>query len=426
MAIKRVFSEDECYPAPNKVATTLRRDLHTEVVVTSSLDSVQGLDLINVIAGETGCDRLVLAIRAGAKQRIFVLDSNYGPVYLAGGKGNTGESVAGGAGPLRDLTSASKEFRMREADGTSRLEVLCPDGAHPMGGGMLNATPLGADGEGVYSHSYERLGAQGGFHATSTLIDPSQGSTALHRVLLQVICGQGLVPTASPHATTYVHRHETATVTAHCPDGTQIFSGGFQRTNFTTPGVKRYGGHVYGGDYITESRAVGTNAWRVSGGATGENGGELTAIAYCGEDQSLPVKTVSTSVSVGEHKAASATTPRCPEGHVLISGGFSFGDSHDALFADGYFTRGGRWAATGYGWFGSANLTAYGYCAQARDTLDRSAFPIPPPQGPAPSDSGGRTLLYIAIGVLAIALLLFLRRRQVVRRRARRGRRTAR
>src|SRR4051812_42389454 len=145
MAIKRVFSEDECYPAPNKVATILRRDLHTEVVVTSSLDSVQGVDLINVIAGETGCDRLVLAIRAGAKQRIFVLDSNYGPVYLAGGKGNTGESVAGGAGPLRDLTSASKEFRMREADGTSRLEVLCPNGAHPMGGGMLNATPLGAD-----------------------------------------------------------------------------------------------------------------------------------------------------------------------------------------------------------------------------------------------------------------------------------------
>src|SRR3954451_4555266 len=118
MAIKRVFSEDECYPAPNKVATILRRDLHTEVVVTSSLDSVQGVDLINGIAGETGCDRLVLAIRDGAKQRILVLDSHYGPVYLAGGKGNTDESVAGGAGPLRDLTSASKEFRMREADGT--------------------------------------------------------------------------------------------------------------------------------------------------------------------------------------------------------------------------------------------------------------------------------------------------------------------
>jgi hypothetical protein len=424
MAIKRVFSEDECYPPANEVATILRQDLRTEVVVTSNLDSVQGVDLVNVIADETGCDRLVLALRSGPKARVFVLDSDYGPVYLAGGKGSsTGESQAAGAGPLRDLTAASKEFRMGKADGTSRLEVLCPDGGHPLGGGMFNATPLGADGEGVYSHSYERLGAQGGFHATSTLIDPSQASTASHRVVLQVVCGLGLVPTASPHATTYVHRHETATVTAHCPEGTQIFSGGFQRTNFTTPGIERYGGHVYGGDYITESRADGTNGWRVSGAATGENGGELTAIAYCAEDPSLPITSVSKAVSVGEDTAASATTPRCPEDHVLISGGFSFGGSDNALFADGYFTREGTWAATGYGWFGSADMTAYGYCAQARDTLDRSDFPNEPPPGPAPSGSDGNTVLYIVLGALALVLVaLFLRRRQVVRRRSRKRR----
>jgi hypothetical protein len=424
MAIKRVFSEDECYPPANEVATVLRRDLHTEVVIAPNLDSVQGIDLINVIANETGCDRLVLALRSGPKARVFVLDSDYGPVYLAGGKGNTGESQAGAAGPLRDLTSASKEFRMQEADGTSRLEVLCPDGAHPMGGGFFNATPLGKDGEGVYSHSYERLGAQGGFHDTATLIDPSQNSTATHRVVLQVVCGQGMVPTASPHATTYVHRHETASVTADCPDGTQVFSGGFQRTNFTTPGVKRFGGHVYGGDYITESRADGTTGWRVSGAATGENGGELTAIAYCAEDPSLPIKEVSTEVSVGEGKSASATTPECPQGTALIAGGWSYGDSHNGLFADGYFTRAGTWAATGYGWFGSANLTAYGYCARAQDTLDRSDLPNEPKPGPPASDDGGNTLLYVALGALAlIAIGLFLRRRQVVRRRRKRRQR---
>lgn len=420
MAIKRVFSKDECYPGPNDVATVLRQDLKTEVVVGPNLNSVQGTNLINVIANETTCDRLVLALRAGTKQRIFVLDSDYGPVYLAGEKDKAGKNQAGAAGPLRDLTSTSKEFRMREADGTSRLEVLCPDGDQPMGGGFFNATPLGKDGEGVYSHSYERLGAQGGFHDTATLVSPSQKPTK-RSVLLQVVCGQGLVPTASPHATTYVHRHETASVTAHCPKDTQIFSGGFQRTNFTTPGVKRFGGHIYGGDYITESRADGTDGWTVSGGATGENGGELTAIAYCGDDSSLPIKEVSTEVSVGEGKAASATTPSCPDGYALISGGFSFGDSHNALFADGYFTRAGTWAATGYGWFGSANLTAYGYCAQARDTLDRSDFPVEPPNGPPPTGGGSKTVLYIGITVIVIALLLFLRRRQVVWRRQRAG-----
>jgi hypothetical protein len=424
MSIKRVFSKDECYPGPNDVATTLRDELHTEVVVAPNLNSVQGTNLVNVIADQTNCDRLVLALRAGRKQRIFVLDSDYGPVYLAGHKADAGKKQAGGGGQLRGLTSATKEFQMREPDGTSRLEVLCPDGAQPMGGGFLNDTPLGKDGEGVYSHSYERLGAQGGFHDTATLVDPKQKATEIHRVMLQVVCGRGLVPSASPHATVYVHRHETASVTAHCPAGTVIFSGGFQRTNFTTPGVKRFGGHIYGGNYITESRADGTDGWRVSGGATGENGGELTAIAYCGRDSSLPVKEVSTEVSVGEGKAASAVTPTCPDGYALISGGFSFGDSHNALFADGYFTRGGRWAATGYGWFGQANLTAYGYCAQASDNLDRSDFPNEPPNGPAP-ERGGKTVLYIGMGLIVIALLLFLRRRQVVWRRQRRARKAA-
>src|SRR4051812_2234217 len=85
MAIKRVFSEDECYPRPNEMATILTRDLHREVVVSPSLTSVQGEALINVIANETNCDRLVLGLRSsGPKQHIFVLDSDYGPVYLAG------------------------------------------------------------------------------------------------------------------------------------------------------------------------------------------------------------------------------------------------------------------------------------------------------------------------------------------------------
>jgi hypothetical protein len=236
-----------------------------------------------------------------------------------------------------------------------------------------------------------------------------------------VVCGQGLVPTASPHATTYVHRHETGSVTAHCPEGSYVYYGGFQRTNFTTPGVA-HGGVMYGGDYITESRADGDDAWRVSGAATGANGGELTAIAYCAEDPGLPVEEVSTTVQVGEGKAASATTPECPEDRVLVSGGFSFGGSHDALFADGYFTRAGTWAATGYGWFGPAELTAYGYCVEAKDTLDRKEFPPEPPPGPPVENSGG-TLMYVGLGVIAVALLLFLRRRQVVWQRRRRARR---
>src|SRR5262249_45179926 len=152
---------------------------------------------------------------------------------------------------------------------------------------------------------------------------------------IQVVCGHGLVPTASPHTTTFVRRHASGTVTAPCPSGTRLFSGGFQRTNFSTPDFKT-NGIYYGGNYITEWRAVG-NGWRVSAGSTGANGGELTAIAYCADDPSLPITTVSATEHVDDGEVGSATTPRCPRGRALIAGGFGSGGSHTALIANGYF-----------------------------------------------------------------------------------------
>jgi hypothetical protein len=415
VATERIGSDDECYPAPAEIAALLRREMGIEVVVATSLDSVEGFDLVNVIREENECNRLVLAIRAGAKGRVFVLDSDYGPVYVQGGGGLSQESQAEGIGPLRDLTAASADFRMTKLDETARFETHCPGGTSPLGGGWFNTKPLGSDGGGLYPHSYERLGVQGGFHVTATYIDPSTGRTPPRRALLQVVCGEGLVPTASPHETTFVQRRGTGTVTARCPEGTQLFSGGFQRTNFTTPGVVGYGGIMYGGNYITESRAVGTSAWRVSAGAVDQDGGELTAIAYCAQDPSLPLTEVSASASVDEGEAATATTPPCPAGRALIAGGFGFGGSHDALFADGYFTRKGTWSATGYGWFGSAELTAYGYCAKARDTVDRTAFPVPPPATAPPADEeeNRSALIYVGLGLAGIALAVWLIRRRL-------------
>jgi hypothetical protein len=422
VATQRIASDDECYPGQDEVAAVLRQEMGIEVVVSESLDSVQGFDLVNVIREGTACNRLILAIRAGAKGRLFILDSDYGPVYAQGLAGLSEESQAEGIGPLRNLTAATSAFRMAQPDETARFEVHCPAGTTPLGGGMFNATPLDGDGAGIYPHSYERLGVQGGFHVTATLVDRSPANAVSHRGATQVICGQGLVPTASPHATTYVRRHGTGTVTARCPEGTQLFSGGFQRTNFTTPGIS-HGGILYGGNYITESRAVGTTAWRVSAGATDRDGGELTAIAYCAEDPSLPITQVSVSTTVEEGKTAIATTPRCPKGRALTTGGFSFNGSHDALIADGYITRQGTWSATGYGWFGSAELTAYGYCLKVRGTVERAAFPPQKPTTPrAEEEESGfevlAALIYAGIGLLLAGFVLRLR----VRRRRRRER----
>jgi len=417
VSTKRVFADNECYPSSDEIAAELRQGMGIPVVVAPSLDSVQGFELVNVVSGETACNRLVLAIRAGPKGRVFVLDSDYGPVYVQGGQGLSEASVAGSAGPLRDLTAGTGVATLHRADSKARFAVQCPGGTSPLGGGWVNTAPLGGDGEGLYSHSYERLGVQGGFHVTAVYVDRSRPDTPTRSAQIQVVCGHGLVPSASPHATTFVRRHDSGTVTAHCPSGTRLFSGGFQRTNFATPEFATRG-IFYGGNYITESRAVG-NGWRVSAGSTGANGGELTAIAYCGEDPSLPITTVSASAHVGEGESASAVTPNCPPGRTLIAGGFDSGGSHNALIANGFFTGAGTWAATGYGWFGSADVTAYGYCAKARDTADRSGFPADPPTR---SDSG-HTVLYVVAGTVAlIVIALFLRRRQVVRRRRRRTR----
>jgi hypothetical protein len=434
VATERIGSDDECYPDADEVAAVLRREQGIDVVVAPSLDSVEGFGLVNVITEETECNRLVLAIRAGAKGRIFVLDSDYGPVYVQGGRGLSDEALAVGLGPLRDLTAQTSDFRMNKLDEVARLEVFCPEGTYPLGGGMFNATPIADDGEGIYPHSYERLGVQSGFHVTPVLVDPSTKKTRSRRGVLQVICGRGLVPTVSPHETTFVRRRGTGTVTARCPEGTQLFSGGFQRTNFTTPGVVGYGGIKYGGNYITESRAVGTTAWRVSAGAVDQDGGELTAIAHCAEDPSLPLTVVSASTEIDEGELGSVNTPRCPSGRTLIAGGFDFGGSHDALFAEGYFTRKGTWSATGFGWFGPVEMTAYGYCLEAEDTVDRTAFPAARVYRGEPDENRGEPdeeddsfvgnpALIAGLGLVGLVLSAgILRRRQVVRRREARRR----
>jgi hypothetical protein len=145
-------------------------------------------------------------------------------------------------------------------------------------------------------------------------------------------------------------------VTATCPKGQQLMSGGFQRTDTLS----------WGGNYVTESRAISSRAWRVSGSAHGKFGGEITAIAYCVRDGGPPLMTeVAAEVPVPVGTAATATTPQCPDGYVLTTGGFSANGSRHMLFADGAINPDNSWSATGYGKFGDTSaMTAYGYCLQ--------------------------------------------------------------
>jgi hypothetical protein len=318
--------------------------------------------VVYVIGSRSSCQRMVFALRYGG--RLFILDTSAGEVYRRGTAPDRRGAEAGrlGRGPLRSLTLVTGAFRIKGADRATRLEVHCPRKSFPLGGGMTTDLPPGPDGEGVYPHSYERLGVQGGFHVTALIIDPSPRRTARRTATLQVVCGKGLVPMSSPHRTVFVYRRSSNTATASCPPGQLLFGGGFQRTNFTTPF------RTYGGNYITESRAISVTEWRVTAHAAGWDGGELTAIAYCATDESLPLTEVQASTPVPGRGSATATTPACPPGLELTSGGFSLNDSGSAFVGDAAFNYDGTWSATAFGYFGPAPaLTAYGYCLRPAD-----------------------------------------------------------
>ena len=253
----------------------------------------------------------------------------------------------------KSVTMASNTFRMKRADEKRRLVVRCPHQGFPLGGGMIATPAPGAGGEGVYPHSYERLGLQHGWHVTAVLYDPTPRNTRARKVRLQVFCSHKLGHVTPPHTTTYVKPGQTKTVVAKCPGHRHLFSGGFQRTDFVTRG----------GNFVTESRAISGKAWRVVGHAFGGFGGELTAIAYCVRSGKPLLREVSDSSTLGGRELGTAKTPSCPRGRRLTVGGFSTSPSGSAFFTNGAFRRDGGWSASAFNRSPSqAKLTAYGYC----------------------------------------------------------------
>lgn len=252
----------------------------------------------------------------------------------------------------KSVTYSQKTFELDGANTKRRLTVSCPGRLVPLGGGMTSSPVPGPDGEGIYPHSYERLGVQHGYHSTVVLFDPSPGSTQSRSVTLQVACARKQKHVTPPHRTVFVSPGQTKTAVATCPGRRHLFGGGFQRTDFT----------ARGGDYITDSHAISSKSWSVTGHAFGGFGGELTAIAYCWHSRKPLLTEVSASASVDTGSFATATTPPCPVGH-LVFGGFSSTPAGSILLTNGMINPDGSWSASGRNHFGpSGSITAYGYC----------------------------------------------------------------
>ena len=268
----------------------------------------------------------------------------------------TGKKKKRGGSAAAEVFMKTETFTIKQANDKPRSTASCPGGKTivPLGGGMVSTPSPGHDGEGVYPHSYERLGSQRGWHVTPVLFDPTTSNTVARTVTLQVVCGPKSLPVVPVRKTVYVQPGQVKEAVATCPGGYRLFGGGFQRTNF----VGR------GGNYVTASRAVSGSQWGVRGSAFGYFGGEMTSIAYCRRAASAPLTQVSAQTTVGPGQYGTASTPSCPSGRVMIFGGFETSPDGPLLFADGYFDQSGGWTAGAFNRFGKsdATLTAYGYC----------------------------------------------------------------
>ena len=288
------------------------------------------------------------------------------------------------AAKLRLINDAS--LVMSAANESPRAVVICPGKLEPYGGAQsASPSPLPGEGEGVYPHSYERLGAQSGFHSTPVLYDPFtsrdtrevvvvqppvgppitqtvNGATRSYTVLLQVLCANKFGKVSDPHDIALdVPSGTSLTLNARCEGKTVLIGGGFQRMAF----------EAAGGVYPQESRMISKTEWQATGVAFGTIKNDAVSIAYCmGSPKKKQLLTeVSNTVAIAPGQVGFTTTPSCPGKRSLISSGFDLnpktgGPAQTAmLFADGIINPDDSFTGSAYnGTSVTGTLTAYGYC----------------------------------------------------------------
>ena len=233
-------------------------------------------------------------------------------------------NAPGQSGPARQVRLVSRSFRLQGPDDTQRLDTLCPRRSFPLGGGMIASPGPSANGEGAYPHSYERLGAQRGWHINVILYDPNRSSTTPRDITIQTVCGRFLRPSnPTPHATIFIKSGETKIRDGQLPQGPVPDRGRLRTAPTSTAPVA-----TTSPSPARTGRGPGGSRGSAFGGS---GGGELTAIAYCVKHRGPILTEVSASAPVPFGATATATTPPCPPGLRLTSTGFSASPS--ALFA---------------------------------------------------------------------------------------------
>jgi hypothetical protein len=292
-----------------------------------------------------------VALRANRTIAAGLLLALGATVFLGLTRERASATTAQASAKAKTRLVTSTSLTLSQANQNGRLEAVCPKGKSPYGGGMTVTPPPGPDGEGVYPHSFERLGVQHGFHVSSVLFDPAAPTTS-RGMTVQAVCGPDPGKVTSVRALTQVAPGASQNALATCPGKKHLIGGGFQQTDFTSKG----------GSFAAQSQAIGNKAWSVTAAAFGTSGGPAMATAYCVSGKSS-FQEVSGSAAVGPGATATATTQPCPGAKRLVSDGFATSPAGAVLFAGGTINPDQSFSASGYNRSTApATISAYAYC----------------------------------------------------------------
>jgi hypothetical protein len=153
---------------------------------------------------------------------------------------------------------------------------------------------------------------------------------------------------------------ETETLTARCPRGSKVLSGGFDNPDFFI------GGTSATVIFPFESLKTGKREWSVSGINLGNVPGELVTQVTCGEGKGLKTFDEELSFVAG---GVDDVSVRCGGERRVVSGGFettlTAADERVFTFASHKVGR-REWEVRALNVVGPVTLTAYAYCEKKK------------------------------------------------------------
>jgi hypothetical protein len=278
---------------------------------------------------------------AASRRRFAIWACVFGAATLAVGIG-----VATGAKKLK-TKSASETLSSGEFDDVT---AKCKKGTKAVSGGFASENDPAGSGEAILPYMSR---ATGGRKWTSAGVGISVVSGDLTSF---AYCRDQKIKRRSEEET--LSGGETETLTARCPRGTKVASGGFENPDF-----------VLNGDNVaifpTESLRTGKREWTVSATNLGGDPGELLVQVNCQEGKGLRAFDETLSIDeAGVHDVEAA----CGGGRRVVSGGFEYSlpPSEGAYVSASHKVGKREWEVEAVDFDDPATLTAYAYCEKKK------------------------------------------------------------